>query len=188
MIYVFGASYATSAAMKNALSVAANDAVTLFGKVGASLNAWAAEEIAAAGSLRGKVAVVLELGGNGVPSAEDVRRVDAQLRANGANRVVWFYFTDWPVAGAVKTARAACGEIVKANAELSVALPTPSASEVASDGVHLTSTGYAALGRSIASGLSNPITRPGDDDRPNVFGFLAVCAACAFAGYVVSQR
>lgn len=155
MIEVFGASYATSQAMKAALASAANTAVTLHGIGGVPITQWAAQ-LPAPGSMAGKVIVVLELGGNGIPSAEAVRDADRALWASGASLVLWCVFTGWPDA-ALRAKREETGRIVRANARVSAVLPTPRLDVLTSDHVHLTPDGYRTLGTLIATKIAAAI-------------------------------
>lgn len=153
-INVYGASFATSPSMKTALARATGVPVTLYGDAGKTIDVWS-RRVPAAGSLVGKTVAVLELGGNGVPSAAKVREVDAKLHATNASQVVWFAFTDWPHPGETRDHRIATSHVVAANVRNFVALPTPPLGALNGPSyVHMTAAGYTALGQQMAHGLA----------------------------------
>lgn len=181
MIQVFGASFATSQAMRTALAEAARTSVRLLGDAGETIAGWV-DAVPAPGGLHEQVAVVLELGGNGVPSADAVRAADERLRATNAVRVVWFGYTGWPVdANGVREKRVQTAHVVSRNVREFHALRTPTADEVGRDGVHLTAAGYAKLGREIAQVLGSA---PEHSGIPWI-GRVAIAGALAVSGWIM---
>lgn len=182
-IEVFGASYVDhntnlATGIRNVL---ANEDVTLVGKAGAPLSLWSREKIPGPGTLTGKTVAVLELGGNGVPTAPQVTEAEGKLAATGASRVVWFAFTDWPDPG-VRDKRVQTAHVVAANVRHFVALPTPSLDMLAGDRIHMTPAGYRSLGASVAHGLATGSAGP-NASNPTM-GLIVMGATLGVVGFL----
>lgn len=188
MIAVFGASFATSQAMKAALATASGEPVTLLGMAGQTLKTWAKEKIPAPNTLVGKTVAVLELGGNGVPTAAQVAEADQRLHTTGASKVVWFGYTGWPDAR-VRDNRVQAAHIVAANVRSFVRLPTPVRTDLGTDGVHPTADGYAKLGRQMAAGIATGDAGAGAsmgtaERGPSALGVVLTLGALGAASWV----
>lgn len=179
-VHVFGASYATSGAIREAIHVATGREVVMHGITGATLDRWA-ERIPAPGSLSGDDVFVLELGGNGVPTPAAVAAADAALHATGA-RVRWFVLSDWPDA-LHRAARRAAAVSVRAGARSVVTVPGPTLAQLSGDRTHLTTTGYARLGSAMARALTSAMARVGSVSPVA----LAVVGVLAFVAWRVCR-
>lgn len=179
MINVFGASLADSPATIAAIAEQLGTPTTRYAIPGATITEWAAR-IPDPGTRRGATLVVIETGGNGAPTAAQVRDVDRRLRATGAARVAWVVFADWPEASRVAPLRRSTRDIVRANASDVITVPTPPVERLASDRVHFTAAGYRELGLAIAAALQRRPSRPGVP----LIGWLAMGGSVAVAGFL----
>jgi lysophospholipase L1-like esterase len=103
--------------------------------------------------------VVIEAGGNGIPTVEQIRAADQKLRATGARRVAWVTFADWPPSDVAENRRLTRDRIHVSAADV-LTLPKPPVAKLTSDEVHFTTDGYRDLGTLIVQALRRAPASP----------------------------
>ena len=150
-VHVFGASLANSQATLAAITASLAESSEKHTAPGKPIADWM-RLIAGAGVSSSDAVVVIETGGTGIPTPQQVQEADRKLWATGARDVRWVVFTDWPDTP-VRDKRRATRDIVGANARKVIQLPEPSISKLTSDGVHFIGAGYTEMGTAIANAL-----------------------------------
>lgn len=121
-------------------------AVTARGRRGWSLADWLSHPDDLVAAVAGADAVVVvEWGGNGVPSSSDVRTFQSAIGERGRRRVVWVDPPAWPSGTRVSEARRATLARISTNAVDRIGRHVRlEAGDLQPDGVHLT---FAGAGR-----------------------------------------
>lgn len=176
-VHVVGASFATSSALRGALMTALGEPVVLHGVSGSTLSRWSAG-IPAPGAWTNDLVLVLEFGGNGIPTPTAVSEADVKLRATGARSVVWATFAGWPE-NATRFARERARDAIVAAGVARVTVPTPT--DLAADGAHLTARGYVMLATQLASEVATRVTTA---SALPIVGVLTVLGSLAFLAFV----
>lgn len=154
-IVVAGASWVEPrSALVRALAAAMPGAsVKAAGVRGATIRRWL--PAMEAENLRGRVVLVVEMGGNGAPTREQVLAADASLRQQGAHDVIWALPPVWPVEGRTKEKRSAARQAIRAARVRAIEGAQLVATDVSADGVHLHRDAYERFGASLAAGLQS---------------------------------
>lgn len=159
-VVVLGASWAEPGSpLVRALAqtMAAYD-VTAAGVRGASIARWTGE-LASRDDLRGSTAIVVEMGGNGAATRQQVLEANSAIIAKGA-RGVWALPPRWPVAGVTQQRRDATRRAILSAGVPIVQTGPLTAAEVSGDGVHPTRAGYTRLGVLIGRGVERLYDMP----------------------------
>lgn len=142
-VYLAGASLAAlGGAVSRQLNNTSKSQVRSRGVVGVPINGWVGTVKAA---LPAELAVVLEAGGNGVPTPADIQAADRRLRENGFSSPVWVTWPAWR-SGRVVDARArTTANILAAGVRVCPCDAGSVSTDLTSDGVHLSATGGAKV-------------------------------------------
>lgn len=148
-VYLVGASLAAlGGAVSRRLNNISKSRVRSRGVVGAPIGGWVASIKAA---LPSELAVVLEAGGNGIPSPAEIQAADQRLRENGFQSPVWVTWPGWTF-GRLADARArTTANITAAGVRVCPCTVGSVRSDLLSDETHLSTEGGAKVLQALKS-------------------------------------
>jgi hypothetical protein len=127
--------------------------VTTFGVRGATVARWLSSFVSAVPPQSNAPCLVFEMGGNGAPTASQVRNAHAVLR-NHATDVRWVLPPEWPVAGDTKARRDATrAAILAAHVPVVRHGWKPLPGDLAGDAQHLRPVAYRAFASAVVANL-----------------------------------
>lgn len=170
-VVLLGASFAARGGRVSRLLNEVNrDGTVTRGVTGASIRGWV-DTLSVVRS--GDLVCVLEMGGNGLPPLELIRRVHDRCKALGA-RDLWIVAESWPASSRVAHDRAQAARLVRSVVAGHAVPVNFSAADVSDDGVHPSQTGA----QKIVGALSmHPVA------APLFAAFVATARAAALQAY-----